>query len=125
LFFLDEKCCSGRKKKTIDKGENNGITVSGDGSWRKRGFSSLFGIVSFIGWYTGKVVDVVVKSKFCKACLMWKSKEDTAEYIEWNKSHETVCEANHEGSARKMEVDGATEMFPRANEKNGVTYINL
>lgn len=35
-----------------------------------------------------------------------------------------MCEANHEGSARKMEVDGATEMFPRANEKNGVTYIN-
>lgn len=122
--FSMKNAAQEEKKKTIDKGENNGITVSGDGSWRKRGFSSLFGIVSFIGWYTGKVVNVVVKSKFCKACLIWKSKEDTAEYIEWNKSHETVCEANHEGSAGKMEVDGAIEMFSRANEKNGVTYIN-
>ncbi|EFN73762.1 hypothetical protein EAG_00480, partial [Camponotus floridanus] len=34
------------------------------------------------------------------------------------------CEANHEGSAGKMEVDAATEMFARADEKNGVSYIN-
>lgn len=109
---------------SIEAGENNGITVSGDGSWRRRGFSSLFGIVSLIGWHTGKVVDVVVKSEFCKACMYWKNKEGTAEYEEWKESHGETCEANHEGSAGKMEVDAATEMFSRANEKNDVNYIN-
>lgn len=51
------------KKKSDEKENTDGITVSGDGSWRKRGFSSLFGFVSLIGWLTGKVVDVVVKIK--------------------------------------------------------------
>jgi len=45
------------KEQSNAKSETNGITVSGDGSWRKRGFSSLYGFVSLIGWYTGKVVD--------------------------------------------------------------------
>lgn len=59
------------KKLTEENGEINGITVSGDGSWRKRGYSSLFGLVTLIGWYTGKVVDVLVKSKYCKMCEYW------------------------------------------------------
>lgn len=35
----------------------DGITVSGDGSWRKREFSSLFGVTTLIGWLTSKIVD--------------------------------------------------------------------
>lgn len=122
--FSMKNAAQQEKIKSVEKGENNGITVSGDGSWRRRGFSSLFGVVSLIGWFSGKVVDVLVKSKFCKTCLHWKSKENTAEYEEWKKNHESTCEANHEGSAGKMEVDAATEMFARADEKNGVSYIN-
>lgn len=41
------------------------ISVSGDGTWKKRGFSSLFGITTLIGKYTSKVVDLVVKSSYC------------------------------------------------------------
>lgn len=37
------------------------LTVSGDGSWPKRGFTALLGIVSLIGKYTNKVIDVAVK----------------------------------------------------------------
>jgi len=48
------------------------LTVSGDGSWAKRGFSSLLGIVSVIGKYSNKILDVVVKSSICKACDSWK-----------------------------------------------------
>jgi len=61
--------------KSVEKGLANGITVFGDGSWRKRGFSSLFGIVSLIGWYTGKIVDVLIKSKYCKAVNIGKRKK--------------------------------------------------
>lgn len=41
-----------KAEKTIsaETGENNGITVSGDGTWKKHEFSSLYGLVSLIGW---------------------------------------------------------------------------
>lgn len=112
------------KKKSDEKGKTSGITVSGDGSWRKRGFSSLFGFVSLIGWYTGKVVDVLVKSKYCKSCEFWKKKADTEEYKEWFETHEENCQANHEGSAGKMEVDAVTEMFKRSESLHNLRYEN-
>ncbi|XP_032674650.1 uncharacterized protein LOC116845720 [Odontomachus brunneus] len=63
------------KVTSIEKGLSNGITVSGDGSWRKHGFSSLFGFVSLIGWHTGQLVDVLIKFKYCKACEYWEKKK--------------------------------------------------
>ena len=51
------------------------VLVSCDGTWQKRGFSSLFGAVFVIEYETGKVVDFVVKSKFCKACKHWEKAE--------------------------------------------------
>lgn len=56
-----KKAAKEEKEKSIEKGQAEEITVSGDGSWRKRGFSSLFGIVTLIGLHTGKVIDTVVK----------------------------------------------------------------
>jgi len=110
------------KELSIEKDQKKGVTVSGDGSWRKRGFSSLYGIVSLIGWHTGKVLDVTVKSKFCKICESWASKEGTTEYDEWKLNHADQCQVNHEGSSAKMEVDGATEMFARSEELHGIRY---
>jgi len=112
------------KALSIEKGQTNGITVSGDGTWRKRGFSSLFGLVTLIGWYTGKVVDCVVKSKYCKSCEYWEQKSDTEEYLEWAKNHESECKANHIGSAGKMEVDAVIEMFQRSETLHQVKYAN-
>lgn len=112
------------KRISNEKGEKNGITVSGDGSWRKRGFSSLYGLVSLIGWYTGKLVDVLVKSKYCKACEYWQKKYDTDEYKEWAENHAAECQANHDGSAGKMEVDAAIEMFQRSEDLHDVKYVS-
>jgi len=47
----------------------NQLTVSGDRIWKKRGFSSLFGVVTLIGKYGKKVVDI--KSSFCQACNLF------------------------------------------------------
>jgi len=110
------------KRLSDENGQRDGLTVSGDGSWRKRGFSSLFGIATLIGWHTGKVLDVIVKSKYCKACKFWKKKEETAEYREWVENHANECQANHEGSSGKMEVDAIVEMFARSEELHGVKY---
>lgn len=112
------------KKKSDEKGNTSGITVSGDGSWRKRGFTSLFGFVSLIGWCTGKVVDILVKSKYCKACEFWEKKSDTDEYKEWLETHVNECQSNHEGSAGKMEVDAVIEMFQRSESVHQLKYAN-
>ncbi|KOC59659.1 hypothetical protein WH47_11089 [Habropoda laboriosa] len=44
----------------------NYLTVSGNGTWKKRRFSSLFGVSTLIGKYSKKVLDTVVKSSFCQ-----------------------------------------------------------
>ena len=44
------------------------ILVSCDGTWQKRGFTSLFGAVFVISYETGKVLDYHVMSKHCAGC---------------------------------------------------------
>lgn len=61
------------KAKNVD--ETTELTVSGDGTWKKRGLSSLFGVSSIIRYYTGKVIDIFVKSSYCKICEVWKQKK--------------------------------------------------
>ncbi|XP_066583306.1 LOW QUALITY PROTEIN: uncharacterized protein [Prorops nasuta] len=100
------------------------LTVSGDGTWQKRGYTSLYGVFSLIGHYSGKVVDIIVKSGYCKQCEFCKSKLDTQMYEEWYDEHKISCLANHEGSAGKMEVDGIVEMFKQSQEKYNVKYVN-
>lgn len=80
------------KRISAENGEKNGITISGDGSWRKRGFTSLYGLVSLIGWHTGKILDFIVKSKYCKSCEYWSKKQETQEYAEWAEQHASECQ---------------------------------
>ena len=53
-----KKAAEKEEEICVQNGQLEGITVFGDGSWRIRGFSSLFGVTSLIGWHTGKIVDV-------------------------------------------------------------------
>ena len=57
------------------------MAVTFDGTWMRRGFSSLHGVFSCIAWDTGRIVDLEVCSKFCRACNMKKYK------LEQGKSH--------------------------------------
>lgn len=104
----------------------NELTVSGDGTWKKRGFTSLFGVSSLIGYYTGKVFDVFVKSSYCHQCKTWENKLGTAEFEEWNKEHVNSgnCKANHVGPSGNMEVDAIIQMFKRSLEYFGVMFKN-
>lgn len=77
-----------------------------------------------IGFHTGKVIDLIVKSEYCHACIFWKKKKDTDEYTEWYEQHQEQCFANHSGSACKMEVDAVKKMFSRSIQKFGVKYLN-
>lgn len=116
------KAAEEEKKISVEKGQLEGLTVSGDGSWRKRGFSSLYGFASLIGWFSGKVIDICVKSKYCKECEYWQKKDGTAEYDEWHELHEPYCNANHSGSAGKMEPDAVVQMFSRSESTYNVRY---
>lgn len=119
-----KKAAVEKKKMNEEKGITDGITVSGDGTWRKRGFSSLYGITTLIGQFTGKILDINVKSKYCKSCEIWKEKEGTTEYEEWIKSHNDECNINHVGSAGKMEVDAIVKVFSRSELLHGLKYYN-
>lgn len=101
------------------------FTVSGDGTWKKRGFSSLFGVTTLIAKNSKKVVDTVVKSSFCQGCNVWKTKKksDIEAYNEWYADHEESCTINHKGSAGKMEVVAIIEMFSRSVQKHQVKYV--
>lgn len=120
-FFVsaieEEKAAMCREKNIESSSE---LTVSGDGTWKKRGFSSLYGVASLIGYYTGKVVDVLVKSSYCHMCVTWKNKLDSAEFEEWQENHinEDQCSANHKGASGNMEVDAIVTMFKRSQENN-------
>lgn len=81
-------------------------------------------MTSLIGYYSGKIIDIVVKSAYCKLCETWKKKLNTEEYNEWHDEHKNTCTANHSGSSGKMEVDSVIEMFQRSLEKFGVMYKN-
>ena len=45
-------------------------TVSCDGSWQKRGYSSLNGVVTVISMDNGKILDIEPMTRTCKSCLL-------------------------------------------------------
>jgi hypothetical protein len=49
------------------------IAVSFDGTWMKRGFTSLYGVGVCIDMLTGLVVDFHVRSKYCHKCKLVKT----------------------------------------------------
>lgn len=84
------------------------LAVGVDGSWQKRGFSSLNGVVAVTSVDTGKVLDIEVLTKFC-ACQN-------------KKNHSANCKRNFSGSSGMMEVQGALAMFGRSMGEHGARY---
>ncbi|EZA47414.1 hypothetical protein X777_16316 [Ooceraea biroi] len=101
-----KKAIEEEKEENVENGRlPNHLKVSGDGSWKKREFTSLYGVATLIGHYSGKIIDLVIKSRYCQSCTFWSKKQDTEEYIEWYEQHQEECSINHDGSAGKMKVD--------------------
>ena len=100
--------------------------VTLDGTWQKRGYSSLIGVIVVISWKTGQVLDREVLSKHCSACSVRESMNmEKKEFDEWYRSHQPVCEADHEGSSGSMEVIGAERMWKRSVTDNKLRYTNV
>ena len=101
-----------------------GVTV--DGTWQKRGFSSLNGVVAVISITNGKVLDVESMSRHCKSCMINAPMKnaDPKRYESWRIQHEPTCNINYIGSAPNMESTGALSIFKRSLENYGLRYLN-
>ncbi|GFV24981.1 uncharacterized protein TNCV_884471 [Trichonephila clavipes] len=103
---------------------DNLLTVSGDGTWKTRGHSSLIGVCTVIGAETGKVLDREVLSSFCKGCESYKGVKFGIKYNKWQRAHKISCRKNYSGSAGKMEVDGMLRIFNRSEKLHNLKYSN-
>lgn len=101
------------------------ITVSFDGSWHKRGFTSPFGIGLVIDILTGLVIDFVVLCKECSVCNQKESQLDKKQFEEWQKTHKESkqCDKNYFGTSKSMET--AVAVLWLRSEKNGFRYTGL
>ena len=101
------------------------VAVSCDGSWQKRGYSSMNGVVTVISMKTGKILDIEPMSRVCKACGLKETLkfDNPDQYEKWKADH--ICKMNYKGSAGNMEPVGAKRMWDRSVEKNGLRYITF
>lgn len=110
---------------TQDAGGIIDVAVSFDGTWAKRGFTSLTGVVFVISVDTGKVLDYHCLSKACQKCSLKKSKcVDDAEFENWQIEHlaSGQCDINFNGSSPAMECEGAVKLWERSIEKHNLRY---
>ncbi|GFX68091.1 uncharacterized protein TNCV_921921 [Trichonephila clavipes] len=97
-------------KEAICENEGNkNIAVAVDGTWQKRGYTSLNGVVIVTSIDTGKVIDVDILSKYC-ACKNLPF-------------HEKDCKRNYVGSSGAMEIQGASKIFQRLLSLHNARYI--
>lgn len=57
-------------------GDQN-LSIALDGTWQKRGHTSLNGVVTATSFDTGKVIDVAIRSKYCRCKGKYEGKHDT------------------------------------------------
>ncbi|KAJ8909749.1 hypothetical protein NQ315_014018 [Exocentrus adspersus] len=136
-----EKCIGfgkhlcGKVWKMLERGERNyaleksnvcqdgtpWITVYVDGSWSKRSYgtnyNALSGMVGIIGRYTGELLFIAVRNKFCCVCARAVNKD-----IEPTPH---TCYKNWDGSTTSMEADMAVQGFNMSEEMHGIRYCKF
>ena len=116
-----------RNAEMIDNNFQNviaDVTVSGDGSWRKRGFSCLNGLSTLIASDSGRCVDYRVLTKSCSSCHSWELRKGTEPelYEKILESHK--CLINHICSAGLMEAAGLVDCFMSSAETRKLRYTH-
>ncbi|KAJ4438715.1 hypothetical protein ANN_14662 [Periplaneta americana] len=71
---------------------------------------------------SGKVIDVKVKSSYCKH-KKWEDPKKGPQYEDWMEKYAPLCTANHQGSAASMECCGLQDIFNRSERKYNVKYV--
>ena len=117
-----------KKVRLIIKPDSNAAEllesdIAIDGSWQKRGYDSLNGVVTGIARENQKVLDDQVFSKFYFGCSKWEDKFGSAEYIDWKAKH--ICQINHMTLSGSMESQGAINIFASLIEKYNLRYMHF
>ncbi|CAF5032274.1 unnamed protein product [Rotaria sp. Silwood1] len=104
-------------------GDPTSLTVSGDGTWQRRGFKSIREVAAVLSCNTTpKVFDVQHLSKKCVICIGELSVKNTDSdlYDEIISNHD--YESNYDGSSGGMESKGIQDIFKRSFSKYQVQY---
>ncbi|GFV17908.1 uncharacterized protein TNCV_2770771 [Trichonephila clavipes] len=96
----------------IANDNNTNIAVALDGTWHKRGYSSLNGVVCAMSVENGKVIDFEALTKYCSSCKGKKKKKKTCEN----------CAKNYEGFSGGMECRGVLSIFQRSETSRKASY---
>lgn len=96
------------------------VGISFDGTWTKRGFTSLTDVVFVISINTGEVLDYHVLSKTCKKCTLKKPELSDEQFEESLLEHE--CDINYLESSLAMETEGAIVLWQRSVETHNMRY---
>ncbi|XP_059166973.1 uncharacterized protein LOC131949201 [Physella acuta] len=103
------------------------VTVSCDGTWQRRGFSSKNGIstcLSVSNKVPAKVLDVDILTNHCDTCCKMAKKLGDDEFAKWLEGHKHLCKKNHDGSAGAMEPAGLKKIFRRSEQLYNLKYTN-
>lgn len=102
------------------------VAVSFDGTWAKRGFTSMTGVVFVVSVDTGEVLDSKVITKTCEYCKQWECRRESEpeKFHEWKAEHIRTgkCQINFEGSSSAMEANGAEILFSRSVARHNMRY---
>lgn len=115
LRDVAKEVCLDSMKEAVEEAveENDGnrdITAAFDGTWQRRGFSSLNGVTTATSASTGMVLDAKILSKYCRC----ESRFDNV--------HTEECSANYKGTSGGMEVDGIVSFFTRSQALYDIRY---
>ncbi|CAF4913254.1 unnamed protein product [Rotaria socialis] len=108
-----------------EAGDVEDLTVSGDGAWLTRGFSSLHGIAAICSTTSKpKVIDTNWCSKKCSKCQGAESLRHVNSdlFSTFQENHE--CQLNFIGASGAMEKEMIYEMFCGSLPKYDIKYIS-
>jgi len=107
------------KQHAVEKNSNHqgvpAVSVIVDVGWSKRthkhSYNALSGVGVIIGKYTGKLLYIGVRNKYCAACVNNNKEQKKTNHI---------CFKNWEEASALMESDIIVEGFNLAEQQHGV-----
>ena len=102
-------------------------SVSCDGTWQNRVFTSLNGSVAYLSIDSGKVVDVKVMSRYSQACVTSAplEKSDPDKFEDFQAHHKPDCRITHMDSASAIEAVGTMNILKRSKDKRGCDMLTF
>jgi hypothetical protein len=94
--------------------------VSCNGTWQRRGYSSLHGCVTTLSIDTGKCLDVEVLTKVCHGCQRIAREKDASKKADMVEKHS--CKMNYKGFSPAMETEGIKRIFARSETTTQLQY---